>query len=247
MKSAALDDYLPRLFAKLELRDTLSDHEKAVLRAAVSQVEVFGVGEALATEGEPQAYSRILLDGLAARAKVLSDGRRQITEIHVAGDFVDLHSFLLKRLDHDVIALSPSKVAAVPHERLREISETQPHLTRVLWLSTLIDASIHREWLVSSGRRSAVEQVAHLFCELVVRLESVGLCDGTSIPLPLTQSELGDVCGLSTVHINRVAQELRGAGLIEWTRGEVRMRDPDGLAALAHFNRDYLILRREPR
>ncbi len=247
MKSSIIDEHLPRFFANLEHRDELSAEEKSELRRAVSHVETYRVGEAIALAEEPQTYSRILLDGLAGRAKVLPDGARQITALHVAGEFVDLHSFLLKRLDQDVIALSPSIIAAVPHERLRVISETHPHLIRMLWLSTLIDASIHREWLVSSGRRSAVEQVAHLFCELIVRMQAAGLCHGTTLPLTLTQSELGDVCGLSTVHINRVAQELRASGLIEWTKGEVRVRNWEALAAFAQFDPAYLVLRREPR
>ena len=241
------NDDLSRFFAKLRLRDELSLEEQTVLEASVSKVETFRAGGAIALENEPQFYSRILLDGLAARSKVLPDGTRQITALHVGGDFVDLHSFLLKRLEHDVIALTPVKVASVPHGELREISERHPHLSRVLWLSTLIDASIHREWLVSAGRRSAVQQVAHLFCEMLVRMESVGLSDGVTIPFPLTQGEMGDVCGLSTVHVNRVAQELRGAGLLEWTRAAVKIHDREGLAALAQFDPAYLVLRNEPR
>ena len=247
MPSVAIDNLLARFFAKMELRDALSAEEKAVIRDAVVRVETLQSGEALVIENKPQTYSRILLDGLAARSQMLSDGRRQITELHVGGDFVDLHSFLLKRLEHDVIALTPVKVAAVPHTCLRDISEKHPHLTRLLWLSTLVDAAIHRQWLVSSGRRSAVQQLAHLVCELLTRMKSVGLCDGSAFHLPLTQSQLGDVCGLSTVHINRVAQELRGTGLIEWKRSGVKIRDRDGLAAFAQFDPTYLAMRCEPR
>lgn len=238
---------LELLFRNLEARDELSNEEKALLSAAVSRVDVHGAGELIVAADAPQTSSRVLLSGLAARAKTLADGGRQITELHIPGDFLDLHSFGLKRLEHDVTALAPSEVAVVPHEALRRVTETQPHLTRVLWLSTLLDASIHREWIVSSGRRSAVRQVAHLFCELLVRHEVVGLSDRRVLPLPLTQQQLSDVCGLSPVHVNRVLGELRQAELAVWGRTEVTVPDFDRLAAFAQFDPDYLVLRREPR
>ena len=100
-------------------------------------------------------------------------------ELHVAGDFVDLHGFLLKRLDHNVGAMTPVRMAMVPHDALRGITETHPHLGRMLWFSTLLDAAIHREKILSIGRRSAMARIAHIFCELLVRLRIVGLADET--------------------------------------------------------------------
>ena len=238
---------LQPFFLKLELRDRLSDEEKAVLAGAIACTETYGPGQTIVPEGVPQSSSRLLLTGMVGRSKTLPSGARQFTELHIAGDFVDLHSFLLKELEHDVVALSPVEMAVVPHEHLRRITETEPHLTRVLWLTTLIDASIHRQWIVSAGRRSAVEQMAHLFCELLVRLQAVGLSDGRSFALPLTQQQISDVCGLSPVHVNRVAQELRQAGLVEWSRGEVTAPDFERLAAFAQFDPAYLVMHAEPR
>ena len=134
--------------------------------------------------------------------------------IHVVGDFVDLHSFVLKTMDHSVGALTRCRVALVPHEFLQGVTERLPHLTRLLWLDTLVDAATHREWIVGMGRRSALEQLAHLICELYVRLEVLGQVDGATFDLPLTQTDLGDALGLSLVHINRTVRELREAGLL---------------------------------
>lgn len=235
------------LIRKLEQRDRLSDEEKHVLANAVARIREFGVDEDLVSEGERPSYSTLLLEGFAARYKDLADGRRQITAIHVPGDFVDLHSFLLHRMDHGIVALTPCRIGAVPHETLRHITERHPHLTRLLWLSTLIDGSIHRESLVGMGRRTALGRMAHLLCELFLRLQVIGQTEGDSFRLPLTQAELGDTLGLSTVHVNRVVQELRTAGLITWRGQVVTIENREGLVEVADFDPAFLHLENEPR
>lgn len=235
------------LIRKLEQRDRLSDEEKRIVDEAIVRVKDFAVDEDLVREGDRPTESILLLEGFAARYKGLADGRRQITAIHVPGDFVDLHSFLLHRMDHGVVALSPCRVGTVPHETLREITERYPHLARLLWLSTLIDGAIHREWLVAMGRRPAVSHTAHLICELFLRLQAIGRTEGNSFRLPLTQAELGDTLGLSTVHVNRTLQELRAAGLVTWRDQIVTINDWDGLAAMAEFDPAFLHLENEPR
>lgn len=176
------------------------------------------------------------------RHKDLRNGERQITELHVAGDFADLHSFTLKRLDHDVSTLSDCEVAIVPHERLKLITEQHPHLTRVYWFGTNLDAAIHREWALSLGRRSALSRLANLFCELQVRLDIVGLAGENGFDLPLTQSELSQCLGITTVHVNRTLKELRDRGLAEFRSGKVSVRDPKGLREVAEFDPRYLYL-----
>jgi CRP-like cAMP-binding protein len=135
----------------------------------------------------------------------------------------------------------------IPHEVLREISENHPHLTRLLGVSTAVDAAIHRHWLVSMGRRSAFEHTAHLLCELLLRLRAVGLTTDDSFQLPLTQAELGDTLGLSTVHVNRVVQELRKEGLITWRGETLVINDWPRLQQIAEFEPTFLSLRTEPR
>ena len=232
---------------KLEQCDSLSDDEKRVLESAISRVRVVEIDEDIVHEGEHPSESNLLLDGFAARYKIFSNGRRQITAIHVAGDFVDLHSFLLKTMDHGVVALTPCRIAIVPHAALEKITDEYPHLTRLLWLNTLIDGAIHREWLTTMGRLSATAHTAHFICELFMRLKAVGRTDGDTIQLPLTQAELGDTLGLSTVHVNRVLQELRKEGLIRWQGDALTILDWERLVSVGEFTPTYLNLQREHR
>lgn len=235
------------LILKLEQRDRLSEDEKSVLQNAIARVRVVAADEDIVREGDRPNESSLLLDGFAARYKILSNGRRQITAVHIPGDFVDLHSFLIKMMDHGVLALTPCRVAVVPHATLEKISDEYPHLTRLLWLSTLIDGAIHREWLTAMGRLSATAHMAHLICELFLRLKAVGRTEGYTIQIPLTQAELGDTLGLSTVHVNRVLQELRKEGLIRWQGEALTILDWERLKAVGEFTPTYLNLQQEHR
>jgi CRP-like cAMP-binding protein len=235
------------LIRKLEERDVLSAEEKEVLASALSRPRSVKADEDMVREGDRPSESILIVEGFASRYKVLQSGRRQITAIHVPGDFVDLHGFLLKKMDHAVGTLTPCTIATIPHEKLRDITERYPHLARLLWLSTLVDSSIHREWLVAMGRRSAREHMAHIVCELFVRLELVGLTQGDTFQMPVTQAELGDTLGISTVHVNRVLQELRGEGLITWRGEKLTIHDFERLKEVAEFDPTYLSLSHEPR
>ncbi|MBM1171963.1 Crp/Fnr family transcriptional regulator [Microvirga arabica] len=236
-----------RLIRKLENFDRLSDEEKWFLEGALVRPRVVNKGEDIIREGERPTESTVLLEGFAARYSLLRNGKRQITGLHVPGDFVDLHSFLVKKMDHAVLAITPCSVGFVPHETLREISENHPHLTRLLGVNIAVDAAIHRQWIVAMGRRSALEHTAHLLCEMFLRLRAVGLTEDDSFKLPLTQAELGDTLGLSTVHVNRVVQDLRKEGLITW-RGETLVIDDwERLQELAEFDPTFLSLEVEPR
>jgi len=166
---------IEKLLLKLRRRDDVSAEEEAILRAAVSDMREVAADVTVVRADVDLHVSTVLIDGLMCRYKDLRNGERQIMALHVPGDFLDLHSFLLKRLDHNVASLVPSRIAIVPHSRLVEISEHHPHFGRLLWLSTLIDAAIHREWLLSLGRRTAIARVAHLFCEMQARLSLVEL------------------------------------------------------------------------
>ena len=218
-----------------------------MLEGAVVRPRVVNKGEDIIREGDRPTESILLLEGFAARYNLLRKGKRQITALHIPGDFVDLHSFLVKKMDHAVLAITPCTVGGVPHEILYKISENYPHLTRLLGVNLAVDAAIHRHWIVSLGRRSALEHAAHLLCEMFLRLRAVGLTKDDSFKLPLTQAELGDSLGLSTVHVNRVVQELRAKGLITW-RGETLVIDDwERLQELAEFDPTFLSLEVEPR
>lgn len=238
---------LESLYLQLGQHDTLSDAEKAILAATISSGRAFGVGQDLVTAGSRPTYSTMLLEGLAARYKVLENGGRQFTSFQVPGDFVDLHAFLLKTMDHGIVALSPCKVMFADHRRLREITEQAPHLTRLLWLDTLVDGAIHREWIVAIGRRSKTSHLAHLICELFVRLQVVKRTNGMGFHFPLSQAEMADVMGLSVVHMNRVIATLRKSGLITWFNHTITILNWDQLAEIAEFDPTYLSFASEPR
>jgi CRP-like cAMP-binding protein len=241
------ESLLAPFFRKLECRDALTDAEHEALAACAAALVDYPAGADLVCEGDRPDHSTLVVTGFATRYRVLSEGQRQITAIHVPGDFVDLHSFPLKEMDHSVGALSACRVVQFPHRALTGITENWPHLTRMLWLMTLLDGAIFREWIVAMGRRSAVEQMAHLICELDTRLDIVGLAHDHSFTLPATQNDLGDALGLSAVHINRVLQELRGEKLISWQGQTVEILDWPALQTRAEFDPRYLHLTREPR
>lgn len=238
---------LEPLFRRLRLRDTIDEEERAALSEVLTEVRALPAGTDIVREGERPGRSTLVMSGLTFRYSTLENGKRQITAIHVPGDFVDLHSFMIKTMDHSVGTLSPCIVAYAPHEGLERITERLPHLTRMLWLLTLIDASIHRQWLVTMGAYPALNRTAHLLCELFTRLTFDSGQVSDSISLPITQGDLGDTVGLSTVHTNRVIQELRARELIQWQGQEIRVLNWQGLKDLAQFDPLYLHLSREPR
>lgn len=240
------EDPLGPLLRKIRARDRLAREEEAVLRASVFGVCDLPLGWSIVRAGAPLAFCTLLIDGFAARYRSLADGHRQIMEVHVPGDFLDLHSVLLGRLEHDVGALTPARVARVPHAAVKRITEEYPHLARLLWFSTLLDAAIHRERILSVGRRTALARVAHLFCELFVRLDLVGLAEGGRFALALTQADLADACGLTSEHVNRMLRKLRDDGLLTLRGGEAIIHDWEQLRRVAEFSPDFLFLERRP-
>lgn len=229
-------------FLKSRRHADLSDSERARLAEAISEVEAVAARADIVRAHRPLTNSTLLVEGFVSRYLDLPDGKRQILAIHVPGDFIDLHGFLLGSLEHNMAALTPARLAYVPHDRLREITETEPHLGRMLWMSTLIDAAIHREWILSLGRRSALGRLAHLFCELHARLRVAGLADADGYDLPFLQSDLADACGLTPVHINRTLAQLRERKLLDFRRGRVAIHDHARLRAVADFDPIYLHL-----
>ncbi len=246
-KSTSSEDPAACLIRKLRVRDRVSDAEADILRNAIDRVEDIPAGRTLVAPDQKLDHSMLVVTGCVALYTDLSNGQRQITDIHVAGDFTDLHGFVLKRLEHHIGTLTPIRMAFVPHTALTRISEEQPHLLRMLWLSTLIDAAIQRERLLSIGRRTALGRVAHLLCELYVRLDLVAETDGLTFQLPITQLDMADAAGLTSVHVNRMLRQLRDEGLVTFRGGTVEIHDLKRLEKLAEFDPTYLFLRSEPR
>lgn len=234
------------LVEKLGLRDTISAEEIAALQAVLGPPRHYAAGADIVLEHTHPLHSTLLIEGFSARYSTLKDGRRQITEINVSGDFIDLHSLLMKQMDHGVVALTDCVVAHAPHTRLIHVTEEYPHLTRLLWLDTIIDAAIHRQWLVAMGRRSGLGHLSHLVCELYLRLQAAGQTGDLVFDLPLTQTMLADALGLSTVHVSRLITELRGEGVVNWNGGRIEILNWHRLAEIAEFDPTYLRLQREP-
>jgi CRP-like cAMP-binding protein len=229
---------------KLRLRSEISAEEERVIRDLVADIRRVPADRMVVRAGEELKQCLLLLDGWLARAKDLPTGERQVTELHVAGDFADLHGFTLKRLEHDVVSMSECTLAVVPHERVRDLTEKHPHLTRVYWLSTNIDAAISREMALSLGQRSAISRMAHLFCELHVRLQVVGKAAEDGFEFPLTQRELSECLGLTVVHVNRTLQEIRRMGVVQAEHRHIRILDRKQLETIAEFDPAYLQLHR---
>lgn len=234
----ALSDYFIRY---LERRDQLSDAERARLKSLKTRQVRFNGGEVIVARDVVVDQSCLMLQGMSARVHFLDRGNdRVITALHVPGDFVDLHGFVLAGLEHTIIAMGPTEVEFVSHDQLREITNDWPHLTRLLWMSTTIDAAIHRQWLVAAASLRSSAHLAHLLCEIYTRLSSVGAAKDHRFSLPLLQRDLANILGYSPIHINRAVRDLRERELLRWSGNEIDILNWPGLVALARFKPDYL-------
>ena len=243
---------IEKLLVKLRRYDTLGLEEEQALRAAASETVEHKRGATLVTARTEQNHSTLLVDGLIHSFRDMRDGSRQAVQFAVPGDFIDLHSFLMKQVDHNLVALSDCRVVHFPHDRLVEITQDHDHLARLLWLSTVIDGAIERETITSLGLRTAVSRLAHLFCELQVRLEVVGLAppragEDTRYELRLNQEGLSYALGMTIVHVNRMLRDLRERDLLTFRNNVVEISNWTALAHLAEFDPFYLGLRQRPR
>ena len=200
-------------------------------------------GKPLVNEGEASRHIFAVLKGYACHSRQLQDGGRQIISLILPGDFSNYQASALGGFDHAVITLTACTVAEISGAALDEAIQRAPDLARVLAAAARAQAAILREKVVSLGRRGADQRLAHLFCEVRVRLQAAGLAESGAYHFPLTQEELADALGLSNVHVNRQLQKLRQEELLEWTRGWLTILDVDRLEAFAGFQAGYLQLR----
>jgi len=234
------------MFTERFLRDRCGVHlevdERARLEAAISEIQTLLPRTNIVHAGDQVQHSTLLIEGFMSRYIDDRRGLRQLVAVHVPGDFVDLHAFPLKILDHDVATMTASTVAIVPHVQLDAIMLEMPQITRKLWFATLLDAAIHRAWLFRLGRLDAVGRVAHFLCETNARLVSAGLSDGRRFALGLNQTDLAEVCGLTSVHVNRVMRQLREERLCIFRSSLVEILDPDRLTKRGQFDPAYLYI-----
>jgi CRP-like cAMP-binding protein len=234
---------LARLIRKLETITSLSDEDKtAILGLPVKLAELRADAD-IVRDGDRPSQCCMLVEGFLCRYKNLPDGKRQIMAFYVPGDIPDLLSLHIEVMDHSLATIVPSRVAFIPHAALARLIEQNPRIAGAFWRDTLVDAALFREWIVNLGSRDAYSRIAHLICEVYLKLKAVELTDGNSFEFPVTQSEIGDATGLSTVHVNRSVMELRKDGLIILEKGRCTISDIPRLEQAAMFDPTYLHLK----
>jgi CRP-like cAMP-binding protein len=231
------------LICKLESIATLTDEQRAALGELEGEVRQFKRGEDVAREGDRPAVCVTVLSGMLCRYKIRPTGQRQIMAFHTPGDMPDLHSLFIEVMDHSLGAVTRTEVLTISHERMLDFLDRYRDLANVLWRDTLIDAAVFREWTVNVGSRDARIRIAHMLCEVLTRMRAVGLAEGNSCELPLTQEDIGDATGLTNVHVSRTISVLRADGLLELDRGALRVLDWESLTKVGEFDPAYLHLR----
>jgi CRP-like cAMP-binding protein len=230
------------LIRKLRSISPLADDERQCIGSLPFSTRSVAADQDIVREGDRPSECCLVIEGFLCRYKVSDEGKRQIFSFHLAGDIPDLQSLHLSVMDHSLMTLTPSKLAFIAHESVLRVIHKCPRLAGVLWRDTLIDGAVFREWMMGIGRRSAETRIAHLLCEVMVRMRAVGLANGDACELPITQAELGDALGLSTVHVNRSLQDLRGKGLITLRGSILTVQDWDRLKEAGEFDPTYLHL-----
>ncbi len=218
----------------------LSPTDVKLLTAACRNQRTFPARTDLICEGDKPGPVFVILEGWACRYKLLPEGTRQITSFLMPGDCCDLHASVLNYMEHSIATLTPARVALVPRGLMENLIETRPAITRAFWWTQLVDEDTLRAWIVSMGRRTGLQLVAHLMCELYVRARNIGLTDGDSVELPLTQTVIGDALGLTPIHVNRVLRKLRVGGVMTLIGGNLVISDIAKLTAVAGFDDNYL-------
>lgn len=229
-----------KMVRRMESRWPLTGADRQALTSIHHTIRRVPANTHLVRDGEPAEHASLLLSGYAYRHKITGDGGRQIISLHVAGEFVDLQNSFLPISDHGVQTLTEAEVAFIPIQAIRDITFAHPNVGHAMWIDTLIDSSIFREWVVNVGRRDSRARVAHILCEFSLRLEAAGLARDHRYELPMTQEQLADAVGLTSVHVNRVLRQLAEDGLISRDRRSVTIEDWPRLRQAGDFNERYL-------
>lgn len=232
------------LIARLETVADLRDEDKASLAALCRDVRPVRAKKNIINEGERPEHIHLVVDGWAARYKLLADGARQIVALLIPGDFCDLHATVLSHMDHGIVAITACQIAYIPPAQIDELTSRHNGLTKALWWSTLVDEAVLRSWVVNAGRRDAYQRIAHLMCEMHLRMRMIGLVTDGQFDLPMTQDELADATALTPVHVNRTLQRLRNEDLITFRGGQLSVLDVAKLQQAAGFDPTYLHIKR---
>ena len=236
----ALSDYpLTGDFLAGRLRGQFAADDLAIIEGMMGEPRNLQDGERLIARGETALRSTILVEGFMFN-RVMKQGKRYIVGVHIPGDFVDLHGFALKHLDHDIVAAGPARIAQVERNRLAEVTRAHPAIMRALWFATLLDGAINRQWVRNLEGLDAPQRIAHLYAELHHRLSLIGRNVSRTLRTPFTQTDLADMCGVSAIHANRAVARIRELGLGEIRRGDLYIADWAALERYAGFEPSYL-------
>jgi CRP-like cAMP-binding protein len=236
------DRALTPLLIKMARAGSLSEADKRAFLDLPFVMKPVEAGASIVEEGSRSHTCSALVSGFAYRHRMLTNGGRQIISVHVPGDFPDLQSGLLGVASHSIRMLTPGRLATIPAADLQRLAVERPAIQAALWRETLIDVSICGEWVANIGRRDARARIAHLICEFAARLRAAGLLEGDTYELPMTQEQIADATGLTTVHVNRTLQTMRRDGLIKSNGRAIRVGDWKNLAAAGDFHPAYLYL-----
>jgi CRP-like cAMP-binding protein len=229
---------------KLESIGTIVPAARDCLSLLHGEVRHFDAHQDIVVDGQRPHYCTMVISGFVCRYKMLSAGTRQIMSFHLPGDIPDLQSLFLKTMDHSLAALVPSELVLIPHRVMLDIVQRCPELGHLLWRDTLIDAAVFREWMIGIGRRTAYVRIAHVLCEIIVRMRALRLQDGPRFDLPITQTDIADALGLSNVHVSRTIRELQGNGLLQYRPGSITVLEWERLKEAGDFDPMYLHLNR---
>jgi CRP-like cAMP-binding protein len=234
---------LDRLVQKFSTRADLSTADEAAVRALPYVVRSYHAATYVVREGErPQRYCDFIQNGFSYRQKLTASGARQIVAINLPGDFIDLQHMFLSIADHNVQALTNLDVVGVEREALQQLALAYPNVGKAMWVDALVEAAIGREWVLNVGQRTARARIAHILCEVFLRMKAAGLCIDDRFELPLTQEQLADATGMTTVHVNRTLKSLAVDGIIHRDKRYISFSDWKTVAAIGDFSALYLRL-----
>lgn len=228
-----LTQKLSRLFA-------LTPSETAMLGEFQASPRRVARGREIVLEGRKYDGLMVLIDGVALRYRVLQDGRRQVLNIILPGDFIGFPGCFFESALYSIAALGDCTVSPVPFSRLLGLMATHPRLGAAIFWTLSCETAMYAEHLIGVGRRSALERVAHFLLEMQTRLQAIGLADERCYRLPLTQELLADALGLSVQYVNQTLRQLREEDLVTVERHQVTIHNYEALTALADFERTYI-------
>jgi CRP-like cAMP-binding protein len=228
------------LIRRLECIGSLSHRERQAIQNLPVRIQAVDAHQDIVRDGDQPRHCCLIVSGWACRYKLLHEGKRQILSFHIPGDIPDLGTLHIPVMDHGLASMTKATIGFIPHESLRALIEAFPGVGALFWRATLIDAGVFRTWIVGMGRRSAFERIAHLFCEMYMRMQGAGLAGDHRCPMPVTQADLADALGLTPVHVNRVLQTMRGTALITLRSSTLVIEAWDELIRVSEFDSTYL-------